>query len=148
MVGKAAVTLILLALLATGLLFFSDVADEPLYSRQDCIQKVVFDWGDRSSPEIEEVISEMAGALRNEWAIKGPNAIANIPDYSFPYAKRNELYLQYREGCERKRTQTVELFEQVLAPSGMPDYIVTDEQVTPSPKTIDVRGEHWKEDGY
>ncbi|QJD60378.1 hypothetical protein HG264_16600 [Pseudomonas sp. gcc21] len=150
MVGKAAVTVILLALLATGLFFFSDAADEPLYSRQDCIQKVVFDWGDRSSTEIEEVISEMADALRIDWTKKDPNVTTNIPDFSFPYAQRNEWYLQYREGCEQKRTQTVELIERVLAPSisEMPGYMITDEQVTPSPKTIDVRGEQWKDDGY
>lgn len=150
MVGKAAAALTLLALLAAGLFLFSDPADEPLYSRQDCIQKVVFDWGDRSPEEIEDVISGMADALRGEGVKTDSNAIATVPDFTFTYARRTEWYLQYPAGCEQKRSKTVYLIEQVLAPAipRMPSYIVSDEQVTPSPRTIDVKGEPWKEDGY
>lgn len=150
MVGKTAFTLMLLALIAAVLFFSSDAVEEPLYSRQECIQKVVFDWGDRSSEEIEETISEMGDAIRNKWLERDPDAVTNIPDFSFPYARRSEWYLQYREGCDRKRSQTVELVEQVLAPSlsRMPDYVVSDEQVIPSPRTIDVKGEPWEEDDY
>lgn len=150
MVGKATAALVLLALLAAGLLLLSDPADESLHSRQDCIQKVVFDWGDRSPEEIEEVISEIADALRNEWVKKDPNATASAPDFTFPYARRNEWYLQYPVGCEQKRSKTVYLIEKVLTSSipRMPNYILSDEQVIPSPRTIDVKGERWKEDGY
>jgi len=118
--------------------------------RQECIQKVILEWGDRSPEEIEEVISEIADALLSEWMRKDPNAITGVPDYSFPYAHRNEWYLQYREGCEQKRSKTVYLIEQVLTPSisRMPSYTLSDEQVNPSSRTIDVRGEDWKEDCY
>jgi len=119
-------------------------------TKQECIQKVVLEWGDRSPEEIEEVISEIADALLSEWMRKGPNAITGVPDYSFPFAHRNEWYFQYREGCEQKRSKTVYLIEQMLTPSipRMPSYTLSDEQVTPSSRTIDVRGDHWKGDGY
>jgi len=141
--------LIAAILLATGALYIYAGNDSPSYSRQDCIQKVVFDWGSRSSEEVESVIEAMADVLEKEW-LKQADPTARIPDYIFPFYHRAEWYLQYRQACEQKKERTTDLMLKVLVPAipQLPGYVISDEQVVPSSRTIDIRGGHWKADDF
>lgn len=136
-------------LVAAGMLYICAANGEPSYSRQDCIQKVVFDWGDRNPKEVEKVIDAIADALRQEWEEEAYPRL-QVPDYTFPFAHRNEWYLQYRQACEQKKARTAHLIEKALVPSvpGLPSYTITDERVVPSPRTIDLTGEYWEKDEF
>ncbi|HDZ58303.1 MAG TPA: hypothetical protein ENI17_06470 [Pseudomonas xinjiangensis] len=149
MAGKFKSVLAVFTLITMGMGYIYAADGEPTYSRQECIQKVIFDWDDRTPAEAEEVINSVAKVLRGEWK-KGAREDVQIPDFAFPFANRNEWYLQYREGCDQKKSKTAHLIENIFVPAvaRMPNYVITDEKVIPSPRTIAVTGESWKKDDY
>lgn len=113
------------------------------YTRQACIQKVVFDWGGYGPQEIELTIRLIGDALNDN----GGNV---APSFAFPYRARDQLYLQYRARCEHKLKKTQELMDSVLETVGqaMPNYDIVNETVIPSPKTISLKGSFWKKDQF
>ncbi|MDP5211280.1 hypothetical protein [Microbulbifer sp. 2205BS26-8] len=120
--------------------------EEAKYTRQECIQKVLFDWSGYDEIEIERVLEQFTYKLTS---LSGRESDIEVPSFVIPLKHRNELYFQFKKNCSNKKKNTIHLIKLVVpSVSNMPKYIVSDERVVPSPKTISLKGEHWKEDDF
>jgi hypothetical protein len=120
---------------------------EPQFTRQECIQKVALDWGGYNNEEIEESIKNISLTLRE---LVRQKKIVELPSYTFPFNKRDEWYLQYSHDCMNKSDNTLKIIELLSLSNteNQPAYEVVDIIITPSPKTISLEGEFWKQDQY
>jgi len=138
-------------LVLASVIFFSGFicadSNSPKYYRQECIQQVIFDWEGYNPSEVESTIDKISKVLNEAWGAKN-EADADVAAYVFPFFQRSEWYLQYRKECHRKKEKTTWLIKHVIEPNftNFPRYKVTDKVVTPSPRTISVTGEFWKDD--
>lgn len=139
--------IVALVFVCSGYIYAS--GKEPKYSRQECIQQVVFNWEGYSQSEIERTINNISRVLREAWSEKSDAGI-DVPAYTFPFNQRDEWYLQYQDECHEKKNKTIWLIKNVLEPKleRLPVYEVTDKLIAPSPKTISVTGESWKKDEF
>ena len=121
--------------------------DKEKYTRQECIVKIDLDWSGYELEQIEEVIRNIGDALRRT---VDQGKAGNIPSYTFPWRKIGEWYMQFHEDCENKYELASELIKIEVVPyvENVPPYIISREVVVPSPGTIYVKGEPWKEDNY
>ncbi len=130
--------------MASGCLYSAD--EEAKFTRQECIQKVLFDWNGYDETEVERVIEQFTRTLTN---LESSKVDIEIPGFVIPFKQRSELYLQYKQDCYNKKITTNRLIKLVIpSVSNVPKYVVTDEVVVPSPKTISLKGEYWREDDF
>jgi hypothetical protein len=134
-------------LLLTASMGYSQGTTEPEFTRQQCIQKVDLDWNGYSKDEIEKSIEGISIALRE--LDKNQDGM-EIPSYIIPFHKRDEWYLQYRHDCTRKKENTLKIIAHLSSTHviNQPKYRAVDVIVTPSSKTISLKGEFWKVDLY
>lgn len=138
---QSLVTAVTLGVLSVDPAFAAN--EGPRYTRQECIQKVTLNWEGYPEAEIERTIRQISQSLNDDGG-------ALAPSYAFPFGARNEWYLQFRENCENKKALTEEIIRGIISSSDatMPKYEISEEPVIPSPQTISLKGEYWKEDRY
>lgn len=139
---KYIVTFLLSCVVAASCIFALE--REPEFTRQECIQKVELVWLGYDAIEVESVIEQISQSLLS---LKSDDI--EVPSYIFPFRHRDEWYLQFKHDCLKKKERTKMLIKLITpAVKNMPKYTVTDEVVVPSPKTISLKGEFWKDDQF
>ena len=141
-IDKVTIRFLSYPIVVLSMISFGDEAHINKYTREDCIVKVDLNYNVTKS-EYENSIRKLANGVSHARAIRREN----MPIVRTPSNDRYSMYLQYRNNCEDKRQLASDLIDDFLidAVDNQIEFHVTDKIISPSPNTIDFRGEAWME---